>query len=496
MISAVVLKTSARAPHSITSPLRPLAKADSSFNPIANRPGLALIVVLLLSLNGFWLPLVAESDPSDQVVEAMQLIGKHCLACHHADKAKGGMIMDSREAILLGSDSGKVAIPGDAAGSYLLETLSPESETHMPPRDQLTPEAIATLEQWINQGMGWDTLALERAQSQENDPRALAALPDSYQPVLAGAVSGTKGTLLSSQGANLVLTQLSQEEPRAQYIQTPHRDAIRAVVVDQGRDHWITGGFASILFWDPQTKEVIDAINQGLQGRITQLLISQDQSRLIACESQPGWKGSIHVYDLATRKELASWQAHKDEIFDCLETTDGNYWLSASADHTIKVWESDTFRERDWLEGHTAPVMALAVNEDNSLWISAGNDHSIKVWERASAEKLYDLGRQHAYSLVDLAWYDKSSQLYAINQRGDLYSYRELQAHSGAQSSNTGREKLMVRSQKPASCLFLWPEGESIICGTFSGELIAYDLEGKPRWEQARQQMPEAIQPH
>ena len=58
--------------------------------------------------------------------------------------------------------------------------------------------------------------------------------------------------------------------------------------------------------------------------------------------------------------------------------------------------------------------------EMRGLWISAGNDRTIKVWERSSAERLYDLGRNHAYSLVDLAWDKASSRLYAINQRGDF----------------------------------------------------------------------------
>ena len=38
-----------------------------------------------------------------------------------------------------------------------------------------------------------------------------------------------------------------------------------------------------------------------------------------------------------------------------------------SADHTIKLWESDTYREHDWLEGHMAPVMALAIHGDEGL---------------------------------------------------------------------------------------------------------------------------------
>src|SRR5436190_12401925 len=53
---------------------------------------------------------------------------EHCYSCHSADaaakkKLKGGLLLDSREGLLTGGDSGKVVVPGKPADSYLIQTL-------------------------------------------------------------------------------------------------------------------------------------------------------------------------------------------------------------------------------------------------------------------------------------------------------------------------------------------------------------------------------------
>src|SRR5687768_5604613 len=47
--------------------------------------------------------------------EAMLLLKSECFSCHNEKKKKGGLVMTSREALLIGSDSGVVAEPGNAS---------------------------------------------------------------------------------------------------------------------------------------------------------------------------------------------------------------------------------------------------------------------------------------------------------------------------------------------------------------------------------------------
>src|SRR5690348_5304254 len=47
-----------------------------------------------------------------------------CYKCHGAEKTKGGLRLDSRDAILKGGDSGAAIVPGDPDKSLLIESLA------------------------------------------------------------------------------------------------------------------------------------------------------------------------------------------------------------------------------------------------------------------------------------------------------------------------------------------------------------------------------------
>ena len=58
-----------------------------------------------------------------------------CFRCHGEEKQKGGLRLDSLEAVLKGGEDGKVVIPGDSAKSFLvIATSRLDEEFEMPPR--------------------------------------------------------------------------------------------------------------------------------------------------------------------------------------------------------------------------------------------------------------------------------------------------------------------------------------------------------------------------
>src|SRR4051794_28722111 len=50
----------------------------------------------------------------------------HCLGCHGPQKQKAGLRLDSREALMKGGEAGPVVVPGDPAGSSLIEAVGYE----------------------------------------------------------------------------------------------------------------------------------------------------------------------------------------------------------------------------------------------------------------------------------------------------------------------------------------------------------------------------------
>jgi hypothetical protein len=78
---------------------------------------------------------------------------RHCYRCHSgpADKAKGGLLLDTRAGLRKGGDSGPALVPGDPAASLLLKALRYE-DLEMPPKGKLPRRVVADFETWIKQG--------------------------------------------------------------------------------------------------------------------------------------------------------------------------------------------------------------------------------------------------------------------------------------------------------------------------------------------------------
>ena len=84
------------------------------------------------------------------------LVG-NCYECHSAEavaskKLKGGLLLDSRDGLRKGGDSGAAIIPGKSKESRLIQALHYTGETKMPPKGKLPDSVIADFEAWVNMG--------------------------------------------------------------------------------------------------------------------------------------------------------------------------------------------------------------------------------------------------------------------------------------------------------------------------------------------------------
>ena len=71
------------------------------------------------------------------------LLIQHCYECHSvdSDKVKGGLLLDSREALLVGGDSGPAIVSGKPQASLLISAVKYQSY-EMPPNGKLSGKEI------------------------------------------------------------------------------------------------------------------------------------------------------------------------------------------------------------------------------------------------------------------------------------------------------------------------------------------------------------------
>ncbi|GAC1467092.1 MAG: PSD1 and planctomycete cytochrome C domain-containing protein [Isosphaeraceae bacterium] len=130
------------------------------------------------------------------------LLVEKCLSCHGTEKQKGGLRLDSREAVLKGGDSGPALVPGDLEGSLLIEAVRYQGEPQMPPKGKLKGDEVEALGHWVKMGAPWpETSSLATTRAKENSktptPRADPLGHWAFRPVSEPAIPTVKDPSLA-----------------------------------------------------------------------------------------------------------------------------------------------------------------------------------------------------------------------------------------------------------------------------------------------------------
>jgi len=96
------------------------------------------------------------ADPAHFEAKIRPVLVANCYECHSVEsgKAKGGLRLDDREAVLRGGDSGPALVPGKPEESLLLAAIRHDDpDLEMPPRkDRLSETILKDFAQWIAEG--------------------------------------------------------------------------------------------------------------------------------------------------------------------------------------------------------------------------------------------------------------------------------------------------------------------------------------------------------
>jgi hypothetical protein len=139
--------------------LRTLSLAEPLILPSLLRrlvgPRLPAAIVASMVIVCAWANSSSATDEGTQFFETeiRPLLIEHCYECHStkANKTQGGLLVDSRESLRAGGDSGPAVVPGDVEKSLLLDALRYQF-VEMPPAGKLDDSVIAKFKQWILAG--------------------------------------------------------------------------------------------------------------------------------------------------------------------------------------------------------------------------------------------------------------------------------------------------------------------------------------------------------
>jgi WD40 repeat protein len=97
------------------------------------------------------------------------------------------------------------------------------------------------------------------------------------------------------------------------------------------------------------------------------------------------------VWDIESGRVLQTLEGHANSVAAVAVMPDGRRAVSGSLDRTLKVWNLETGHALQTLKGHAEPVYAVAVTPDGRRAISGSWDTTLKVWDLENGRALQTL---------------------------------------------------------------------------------------------------------
>jgi hypothetical protein len=113
--------------------------------------------------------------------------------------------------------------------------------------------------------------------------------------------------------------------------------------------------------------------------------------------------GQIRTWEVATGRELAKVEAHRDGVHGAALSADGKLLATAGADKLVRLWDAGSLKPLRNLEGHTQEVIAVAFSPDGKMLASGGADRSIRLWDVATGKQIR-LFHGHELKVTGLAF--------------------------------------------------------------------------------------------
>ncbi len=294
--------------------------------------------MLLLPL--FAAPAAAAPDYTKDVAP---LLRKYCAGCHNADDVEGGFSLETYADMLKGGEHGTAVTPGVVESSRMLQMMRGKTKPVMPPEGEPAPgdDAINLIAEWIEAGA--------KGPSGKEPDRTTLVTP-AIKPVVE-PVKPVTAMAWSADGSTLA-----------------------------------TGKFGEIALHDAKGKHLRTI--KDLPGKVNAISFSADGKHLVAASGIAGLYGKAALAEVATGKQLRTFQAHRDTLYAAELSPQGKLLATAGYDRKIILWDANSGKQLRTLAGHNDAIYDLAFNNDGSVLASASGDETVKVWRTRDGVRL------------------------------------------------------------------------------------------------------------
>jgi G protein beta subunit-like protein len=191
--------------------------------------------------------------------------------------------------------------------------------------------------------------------------------------------------------------------------------AVNSVALHPNQGELISGDeLGALRVWDLSADKCVYKVHPDGRTGIRSVSVSTDGQKC-ACATN---KGDVFVYELkrsdyTTLQLLYRFKAHNRYILRCIISPDVKQICTASADHSVKLWDISSLDENnrevlltDTLEGHKRWVWDCAYSSDSAYLVTASSDLTARLWDLSKGEAIKEY-RGHQKAVVCIALNDQ-----------------------------------------------------------------------------------------
>ncbi|MGB8646669.1 MAG: CHAT domain-containing protein [Anaerolineae bacterium] len=198
---------------------------------------------------------------------------------------------------------------------------------------------------------------------------------------------------------------------------------------------------------------------RGHTGNIKSVAFSPDGQTIVTASEDH--TARVWAMTGAPRQELSG---HQGAIWSAVFSVDGKYIVTASADSTARIWDSTTGRPLFVLAGHSANVKGAVFSPDGQYVATASDDRTARIWRVATGEQVAIM-RGHTAPIWTVA-FDPSSR-YIITASSDRTA-RIWEVVTGALVTT-----LRGHADAVTSAVYS-PDGKYVLTASIDGTALRY----------------------